>query len=248
MADADDQLINGPEAFTPDGEFILGESDVRGSSSLPGSVRTASPALAATARSSPSGSSVASRRWTCGRWTSAASATSTGAGLQPGVHVRGVQHVLRHRVPQPRAAGRAAAAVPPAYARHVDLGAEFGEKSGWERVQLVPLERGPGARGPRPPAGQASTGRRRSSPSTSRAATTAGLFDESSFAKIVRCPGVGAVEFLQRMCTNNVDKKPGSITYTQMLNSQRGHRVRLHGHPPRGRSFHDRHRHCVRTP
>jgi 4-methylaminobutanoate oxidase (formaldehyde-forming) len=24
------QLINGPEAFTPDGEFILGESDVRG--------------------------------------------------------------------------------------------------------------------------------------------------------------------------------------------------------------------------
>src|SRR5207247_10590589 len=24
------RLINGPEAFTPDGEFILGESDVRG--------------------------------------------------------------------------------------------------------------------------------------------------------------------------------------------------------------------------
>jgi 4-methylaminobutanoate oxidase (formaldehyde-forming) len=31
LADADvHQLINGPEAFTPDGEFILGESDVRG--------------------------------------------------------------------------------------------------------------------------------------------------------------------------------------------------------------------------
>jgi len=40
-------LINGPEAFTPDGEFILGESAVAGSGSRRGSARTASPAPAA---------------------------------------------------------------------------------------------------------------------------------------------------------------------------------------------------------
>ena len=51
LADAEvTQLINGPEAFTPDGEFILGESEVPGSSSPPGSAPTASPAPGATGR------------------------------------------------------------------------------------------------------------------------------------------------------------------------------------------------------
>ena len=94
-----------------------------------------------------------------------------------------------------------------------------------ERVgagQLVPLERGRRAR--------ARCGRgvgRRALVDRDRdraprlPATAAGLFDESSFAKI-EVSGAGAVAFLQRMCTNNVDKKPGSITYTQMLNCQGG--------------------------
>ena len=33
------KLINGPEAFTPDGEFILGPSEVRGFRALPDSAR-----------------------------------------------------------------------------------------------------------------------------------------------------------------------------------------------------------------
>ncbi|MGO9908087.1 MAG: NAD(P)/FAD-dependent oxidoreductase [Solirubrobacteraceae bacterium] len=44
------RLINGPEAFTPDNEFCLGETDVAGLFVAPASVRTAWPAPAGSAR------------------------------------------------------------------------------------------------------------------------------------------------------------------------------------------------------
>ncbi len=49
----------------------------------------------------------------------------------------------------------------------------------------------------------------------------AGLFDETSFAKI-EVTGPGAAAYLQRLCANDVDRAPGSVTYTQMLNSRGG--------------------------
>ncbi len=48
-----------------------------------------------------------------------------------------------------------------------------------------------------------------------------GLFDMTSFGKI-RVEGPDALAFLQRVCGNNVDTKAGRITYTQMLNSRGG--------------------------
>ncbi|MGZ4430846.1 MAG: aminomethyltransferase family protein, partial [Gaiellales bacterium] len=48
-----------------------------------------------------------------------------------------------------------------------------------------------------------------------------GLFDESSFAKF-EVQGPGALELLQRLCANDVDRPSGSITYTQMLNRRGG--------------------------
>jgi 4-methylaminobutanoate oxidase (formaldehyde-forming) len=49
----------------------------------------------------------------------------------------------------------------------------------------------------------------------------AGLFDESSFAKL-EISGPGAGEFLQRLCDNDVAGDVGAITYTQMLNRRGG--------------------------
>ena len=49
----------------------------------------------------------------------------------------------------------------------------------------------------------------------------AGLFDESSFAKI-EISGPGAAEFLERLCDNRVARDVGAVTYTQMLNSRGG--------------------------
>ncbi len=48
-----------------------------------------------------------------------------------------------------------------------------------------------------------------------------GLFDMTSFGKI-RVEGPGALAFLQRVCANNMDTAAGRITYTQMLNSRGG--------------------------
>ena len=71
------RMINGPEAFTPDNEFCLGETDVRGLFVATGSARTGSRAPVASARSRPSGSMRASPRSTSGAWTCAASARTT---------------------------------------------------------------------------------------------------------------------------------------------------------------------------
>ena len=48
-----------------------------------------------------------------------------------------------------------------------------------------------------------------------------GLFDMTSFGKI-RVEGRAARAFLQRLCANDVDVAPGRIVYTQMLNQRGG--------------------------
>lgn len=48
-----------------------------------------------------------------------------------------------------------------------------------------------------------------------------GLFDMSSFGKI-RVEGPGALPFLQRLCANQMDVAAGRIVYTQMLNDRGG--------------------------
>jgi len=48
-----------------------------------------------------------------------------------------------------------------------------------------------------------------------------GLFDMTSFGKI-RVEGRDALSFLQRLCANDLDVAPGKITYTQMLNGRGG--------------------------
>ncbi len=48
-----------------------------------------------------------------------------------------------------------------------------------------------------------------------------GLFDQSSFAKY-RLEGLDAARVLNRVCTNNVDVRPGRIIYTQWLNERGG--------------------------
>jgi 4-methylaminobutanoate oxidase (formaldehyde-forming) len=51
--------------------------------------------------------------------------------------------------------------------------------------------------------------------------TNAGLFDMTSFGKI-RIEGPGALALLQRVCANQIDVPAGRIVYTQMLNARGG--------------------------
>ncbi|MFL5648661.1 MAG: glycine cleavage T C-terminal barrel domain-containing protein, partial [Chloroflexota bacterium] len=116
----------------------------------------------------------------------------------------------------------------PAYEELVALGAVFGEKSMWERPNwFTPNEDGAGvssraALDPLQPRGWA--GQHWSPAIGAEALATrraAGLYDESSFAK-VEIEGPGALELLQRLCANEIDRAVGSVTYTHMLNRRGG--------------------------
>jgi 4-methylaminobutanoate oxidase (formaldehyde-forming) len=111
--------------------------------------------------------------------------------------------------------------VSPAYARLRDLGAAFGEKSGWERANWFEPNAARGDESLRPH-GWAG---RLWSPAIGAEHTacreTAALFDESSFAKL-EVTGEGAAGYLERLCDNRVARDVGAVTYTQMLNARGG--------------------------
>lgn len=111
--------------------------------------------------------------------------------------------------------------VSPTYPRAQELGAAFGEKSGWERVNWFEPNAAMGDASTRP-RGWAG---RLWSPAIGAehvaCRTTAALFDETSFAKI-EVAGAEAADFLERLCANRVARQIGAITYTQMLNQRGG--------------------------
>ncbi len=105
----------------------------------------------------------------------------------------------------------------PLYDRLAARGAVFGSKLGWERPNWFAAH--PGAR---------------DEPSMGRAnwfapvgvehcavREAAGLFDQSSFAKF-EVSGPAAAEALEWICANRVARETGRLTYTQLLNSRGG--------------------------
>ncbi|MCY4566080.1 MAG: FAD-dependent oxidoreductase [Gammaproteobacteria bacterium] len=97
-------------------------------------------------------------------------------------------------------------------------GACHGELAGWERPNWY-------ARGGMPASYEYSYGRQNwfdCSAAEHRAVReNVGLFDQSSFAKF-RLEGRDAVTVLNRVCTNDVDVRPGRMVYTQWLNERGG--------------------------
>ena len=103
------------------------------------------------------------------------------------------------------------------------LGAVFGEKNGWERVNYYD----PGEPWRRAGADQQAWGWGRPpyfeqvGEEHEAVRQRVGLFEMTSFGKIdVRGPG--ALELLQRLADNNIDRSVGSIIYTQFLNRRGG--------------------------
>jgi 4-methylaminobutanoate oxidase (formaldehyde-forming) len=97
-------------------------------------------------------------------------------------------------------------------------GACFGEAFGWERANWY-------APAGMTPAYEYSYGRQNwfeSSAHEHRAVRNAvGLFDQSSFAKF-RLEGPDAAHVLNRVCANDIDVAPGRMVYTQWLNERGG--------------------------
>jgi 4-methylaminobutanoate oxidase (formaldehyde-forming) len=216
------RLINGPEAFTPDNEFCLGESEVRGFFVAAG--------FCAHGLAGAGGIGSLMADWIL-------------AGEPPGdvwemdirrfgPHFRSPSYTLKRarevyetyydiRYPgHEREAGRPLR-TSSAYPWHAEHGAAFGEKSGWERVNWYESNAAAGDESLRP-RGWAGMHWSPAIGAEHRATRErAGLFDESSFAKL-EVAGPGAAEFLQRLCDNDIARDVGAVTYTQMLNRYGG--------------------------
>jgi glycine cleavage system T protein len=97
-------------------------------------------------------------------------------------------------------------------------GACFGEAFGWERANWF----APAGTAPRY---EYSYGRQNwfdcSAKEHHGVRSHAGLFDQSSFAKF-RLEGADAARVLNRICANDIDVAPGKIIYTQWLNERGG--------------------------
>src|SRR6185295_4434714 len=128
------RLVNGPEGFTPDNEFVLGESEVRGlfvaagfcahGIAGAGGVGRAMAEWLLDGRSSFDTWKMDIRRF-------GAQYRSRGYAQARVVEVYSTYYDI-HYPNEERAAGRPLRRSP-AYPRLVELGCEFGEKSGWER-------------------------------------------------------------------------------------------------------------------
>jgi glycine cleavage system aminomethyltransferase T/glycine/D-amino acid oxidase-like deaminating enzyme len=216
------RLVNGPEAFTPDNEFILGPTEVRGfwvaagfcAHGLAGAggmgrlvaewIVEGRPGLDAWEMDSRRfGRHYISREYTLARTREV---YSTYYDVKYPGHERSAGRPLR---------------LSPAYSRLKELGAAFGEKSGWERANWFESNaaRGDESLRPRGWAG------RLWSPAVGVEHTacreSAAIFDFTSFAKI-EVRGQDAASFLERLTDNRVARAVGALTYTQMLNDGGG--------------------------
>ena len=216
------RLINGPEAFTPDGEFILGPSDVRGfwvasgfcAHGLAGAGGMGKLVAEWIVEGTPSldvwhmdsrrfGAAYRSREFTLARTTEI---YETYYDVKYPGHERSAGRPLR---------------VSPAYARLQKLGAVFGEKSGWERANWFEPNAAHGDESLRPHGWAGKLWSPAIGAEHVACRESAALFDESSFAKL-EVAGEGAGDFLESLCGNRVSRGVGAVTYTQMLNPRGG--------------------------
>ena len=216
------KLINGPEAFTPDGEFILGPSEVRGfwiaagfcAHGLAGAggmgrlvaewIVDGTPSLDVWHMDSRRfGAAYRSRDYTLARTKEI---YETYYDVKYPGHERTAGRPLR---------------VSPAYAQLRELGAVFGEKSGWERANWFEPNAAGGDDSLRPRGWAGKLWSPAIGAEHDACREAAALFDESSFAKI-EVSGAGAGTFLESLCANRVAREIGAITYTQLLNQKGG--------------------------
>jgi 4-methylaminobutanoate oxidase (formaldehyde-forming) len=216
------KLINGPEAFTPDNEFCLGETEVGGffvcagfcAHGLAGAGGIGRVMAEWIAEGEPSldlwemdirrfGAQYRSPRYTHARIEET---YETYYDIRYPNHERSAGRPLR---------------VSPVNAWHREQGAAFGEKSGWERVNWYDSNAAAGDESLRP---RGWSGKHWSPAIGAEHRATrerVAVFDESSFSKL-EIEGRGAAAFLEGLCDNRVAREARRITYTQMLNRRGG--------------------------
>jgi 4-methylaminobutanoate oxidase (formaldehyde-forming) len=213
-------LLNGPEAFTSDGDFILGESS---------EVKNFFVAAGFCAHGIAAGGGVGKMM---AEWIVEGRPSLDLWRLdirRLGEHHRSQKYALdrstevyahHYSMSWPYEDMRSARSlrVSPLYHRLKKMRAVFGEKSGWERPNWFAPKNVP-------PKDQLGWGLpnwfKHVGKEHQTIRTKAGIIDQTSFGKI-EIKGPGALPFLQNITDNQMDKPVGSVTYTQMLNEKGG--------------------------
>jgi 4-methylaminobutanoate oxidase (formaldehyde-forming) len=215
-------FFNGPEAFTPDADFLLGESDVRGFWIAAGGC--AHGLAGAGGIGKVMGEWIVDGQPEWDVWPLHLRRFGRQYGSQAYTLARSYEALSQYydiKYPgEEKQAGRPLR-VSPVYQRHRELGAAFGEKGGWERVNWYESNAARGDESLRP-RGWAGENWSPAIEVEARAARDAiALFDQSSFSKL-EVSGPGALAFLERMCANRIDRPVGTVVYTQLLNARGG--------------------------
>jgi 4-methylaminobutanoate oxidase (formaldehyde-forming) len=213
-------LLNGPESFTPDGNFILGEAP-----ELAGLFVGAGFNAFGIAAGGGAGKVLAD--WVAGGaapydlWPVDIRRFGRNAGDVTWVRARTLEAYARHYTmawPSEEFSSARPLRRSALYDRLRAAGACFGEKLGFERPNWFAA---PGEA----PRDIYTYGRPNWFDAVARehhaVREAVGVFDQSSFAKFFLL-GRDAEAALSWICANNVAKPPGSLTYTQMLNARGG--------------------------
>ena len=216
------QLVNGPESFTPDGNFILGEAP-----GLPGFFVGAG--FNAFGIAAGGGAGMALAEWVAkgappfDLWPVDIRRFGAPHASTNWVRARTLEAYGRHyTIAWPGEEAEVARPLrrSPLYATLKGAGACFGEKLGWERPNwFADIDKG---EEPRDRYSMTRPGWVDAVAREHRAAREAAvLIDQTSFAKF-SLQGPDAAAVLSRICAGRVERAPGRLTYTQMLNEQGG--------------------------
>ncbi|MCA1242154.1 FAD-dependent oxidoreductase [Stappia stellulata] len=214
------QMINGPESFTPDGNFILGAAPECDNMFVGAGFNAFGIASGGGAG------------WVLAEWAMTGEAPldlwSVDIRRFSGLHrdrdwvcERTLEAYGKHYTigfPHEEYESGRPRIVSPLYERLKARGAVFGSKLGWERPNWF-------ARPGDEPRDIYSMGRQNWFDAVGEehraVRESVGLFDQSSFAKF-ELSGAGAADALEAICANKVGKPAGRLTYTQLLNSRGG--------------------------
>jgi glycine cleavage system aminomethyltransferase T/glycine/D-amino acid oxidase-like deaminating enzyme len=216
------QLLNGPEGFTPDGEFLLGPTSVKGF--------WVACAFCAHGLAGAGGIGKVMAEWIVeghpewDMWRLDVRRFGPNYASQDYTLARTIetysQYYDIHYPGEERMTGRGQR-LSPTYYRLRDLGASFGEKFGWERPNWFKPYEGLARHGHEPKGWARHNWSRAIGYEHLKTRETAGLFDETSFNKF-EVRGPGALAFLNYVCANNIDQPVGTVIYTQCLNPRGG--------------------------
>ena len=220
-------LLNGPESFTPDGNFILGEAPELGRYYVAAGFNSAGIANSGGAgrmiaewviEGSPQSdlSDVDIRRFGPFMANRKLLAERTGETL-------GLHYAMRW--PRQELATARPLRTSPLYDLLAAKGAVFGSKNGWERANYFVRANADGAATATKVVHAHTLDKPHWLPDviTEQKATreAVALYDQTSFGKLL-LQGRDALAVLERLCANAVDVAPGRMVYTALLNERGG--------------------------